>query len=190
MPRRWLSCVVSTRPVDSGSELERFPGFGKGLAADDRKLHLFKGFLHLARRFILRKALADLILHFVKRLLARVLVFLKLDEVIAELRLDGLGHVAGLKGEGCLFKLGYHAALLEPAEFAALGRAARVFRRFLRYRAEILATLDALGDFLDTGFGLGLILGRRLGVAQNQDMTGAHHFRRGELGGVLFIEGG
>ena len=59
----------------------------------------------------------------------------------------------------------------EPAEFAALRSAARIFGNFLGDLAEVFAGLDALGDFFDLGLRLGLILGGRLGVAQDEDVA-------------------
>lgn len=98
-----------------------------------------------------RQAGADLILHFIQRLLPGGLLFFKLDEVPAELRLDGLGKLAGVEGERSLVELGNHLPVREPAEFAALRAAARIFGDFLGDLAEVFAGLDALGDFFDLG---------------------------------------
>ena len=80
----------------------------------------------------------------------------------AELRLDGLGKLAGGEGERSLVEFGNHLAVREPAEFAALRSAARIFGDFLGDLAEVFAGLDALGDFFDLGLRLGLILGGSL----------------------------
>ncbi|MNS56486.1 hypothetical protein D3C72_893460 [compost metagenome] len=70
---------------------------------------------------LLLEVLLDVFLHLGQRLGAGGLAVDDLDDVVAELALDQIGHLAGLQAEGRLLELGHHAALAEVAEVAALG---------------------------------------------------------------------
>ena len=91
------------------------------------------------------------------------------DEVPAELGADGTADLAFFQFLHRAFKFGHHHAVAEPAQIAALRRAA-VLRILSRQLAEITALFRLHADFVDNGFGSGYgVFFFRL----NQNMLGA-----------------
>ena len=97
---------------------------------------------------LLRDVARGLVLHLIEGRKGLYPLFLDLDDMPAELALDGFGNLARLELERGVGKFGNHPVLGEPAEVAAL--AAGVLGKFGRDLGEVLASLHAgerrLGD--------------------------------------------
>ena len=111
---------------------------------------------------LLNDLLAQLVARLLERRHGRGAALVELDDVPAELGMDGcLGDLARLEREGGVGEFRHHVAFLEEAEIAAIGRR-RVGAVLLGQRREVAA----LAQFGDDG--LGLVL------AVNQDMARVH----------------
>ena len=83
----------------------------------------------------------------------------ELDDVVAELRLDGPGDLAFLHAERGIGKRPHIARALRPAQIAPVLRRPRVLRKLLRELAEVLAALRALQGRLGLGLDRRIVLG-------------------------------
>ena len=105
----------------------------------------------------------------------RAALFLDLDDVPAELRLHGIGDLAGLERKRDRGELRHHLLLGEEAEIAAIGGAGVL--------GLLLGELREIGTLLKLGLDrLGLVLGL------DQDMAGVHFQLPGDLLGGLLID--
>ena len=104
-----------------------------------------------------------------------VALFLDLDDMPAELRLDRVGDLAGLHRESDGGKFRYHLVLGEEAEIATV-RCAGILRFLLGQFGEVGALLQFVRDRL------GLLL--RL----DENVPGVHFLLAGDLLGSVFID--
>ncbi len=139
-------------------------------------------------RFWFSQVLLHLRPYLVERHGASRLLLGDLDDVIAEVGLDQLADRARRQGEGGVVERADHLPLLEEAEVAAIGGAARILGVFLGEGCEVLARLDVLQHLF--GLRARLRLGGGVGVLRegNQDVAGADALRLLELIGILRVE--
>ena len=124
--------------------------------------------LRLAHHIVL-----DLGLHLIEIRRLAVALFLDLDDVPAELRLHGLGDLAGLQREGDGGEFRHHLVLGEEAEIAAIG-GARVLRFLLGEFGEVGALVSSALICLASS------------SVSHQDVAGMDFLFAGDLlGGVL-----
>ena len=121
----------------------------------------------------------QLVLHFLKGLELRRILFQRLNDVVAELRGHHAAQFFRLQREGRAVELGNHLTVSKPAQIAALILGA-VIGILLRHLREIGAVLELFEHIL--GLGLqGLLLRVRFPFGLEQDVARVHALRHAEV---------